>query len=169
MSYELLKKAYKIDLEKISEGFLYSDFICYAETRNEAKTNLLKEVKYEGLTLKYTDEELNYLNIPVLRCKRADKLSFEGVEKTLVEIDEILTERKRLEVLQEILDNENIKFCYIRKGCYYRPNYCGYTDFKDAVKHAKGCRDIWLERIDIEEHNKLINEEIRELERRLIA
>lgn len=179
MEYKLAKKAYEIDFSKIEEGYLYdsSSFIIYAETRNKAKTDLLKKAYCESICLSGEEDEVTYLTIPVIRCKSADKYFFEDKEMSLFNIDEELTERKRLSVLQEILDNQHIKYCYIRKGSYYGPNSRGYTDFKhkagiytkeEAVSHAKSCRDLWLERIDIEDHNKMINQEVRELQTRLL-
>ena len=180
MKYKLAKKAYEIDFSKIEEGFLYdsSSFISYAETRNKAKSELLKKTYCENICLDGEDDEVTYLTIPVIRCKEADKYIFEDKQMSLYDIEKELFERKRLADLQEILDNENIKYCYIRKGGYYKPNSCGYTDFKhragvytkeEAVSHAISCRDIWLERIDIEEHNKMMKDEIRDLERRLLT
>lgn len=32
--------------------------------------------------------------------------------------------------LNKIIKNKNITHCYIHKGSYYKPNACGYTDFK---------------------------------------
>lgn len=179
MKYKLAKKAYEIDFSKIEEGFLYdsSSFITYAETRNKAKSQLLKQSYCESICLEGEDEEVTYLTIPVIRFKEADKYFFEDKEMSLYDIEQELSERKRLADLQEILDNENIKYCYIRKGGYYKQNSCGYTDFKhragvytkeEAVSHAKSCRDIWLERIDIEEHNKMMNEEINDLISRVL-
>lgn len=89
----------------------------------------------------------------------------------------IKTERRRLSKLDEILMNPSVKYCYIRKGSYYRPNSCGYTDYKhkagvytkeDAVDHAKGCRDLSLEIVDVPEHNQMIQSEIQELQKRIL-
>jgi len=177
MKLELTKKAFEINFSKIEEGYLYSPEVCYAKNRNEAKSKLLAQTKYESIMLCGEDEEVTYLNIPVLRCSHLDKYSFEGKELTEQEIEEKLDEIKRLSILDEILNNQHIQYCYIRKGSYYRPNSCGYTDFKhragvyeksDAVSQAKSCSDIWLERIDIEEHNKMMQDEIRDLTSRLI-
>lgn len=179
MKYKLAQKAYEIDFSKIEEGFLYdsSRFITYAETRNKAKSQILKEAYCESICLEGEEDEVTYLTIPVIRCKEADKYFFEDKEISLYQIEEELTERKRLSDLQEILDNESIKYCYIRKGGYYKPNSCGYTDFKhragvytkkEAVSHAKSCSDIWLERIDIEDHNKMIQSEIQDLQTRIL-
>lgn len=179
MEYKLAQKAYEIDWSKIEEGFLYdsSSFIVYAETRNKAKTELLKKAYFENVCLSGEDDEVTYLTIPVIRCKEADKYKFEDKDLTKRQIEEIQTERQRIYDLDEILNNPNIKYCYIVKGSYYRPNSCGYTDYKhkagvytkeEAVSHAKSCRDIRLERIDIEDHNKMIQSEINELKRRII-
>ena len=76
------------------------------------------------------------------------------------------------------MNDNGIKYCYIRKGSYYKPNSCGYTDFKhragvyskeEAVSSAKSCRDITLEIIDIQSHNEMLNIEIAELQNKLLA
>ena len=171
MKYTLAKKAYEIDFSRIEEGFLYdsSSFIIHSETRNKAKSELLKKAYCENICLSGEDDEVNYLTIPVIRCKEADKYFFEDKEMSLSSIEEELTERKRIFDLDEILNNEYIKYCYIIKRGYYRPNNCGYTDFKhragvysieEAVSSAKSCRDIRIERIDINEHNQMIKDEV---------
>ena len=180
MKYTLAKKAYEIDFSRIEEGFLYdsSSFIIHSETRNKAKSELLKKAYCENICLSGEDDEVNYLTIPVIRCKEADKYFFEDKEMSLSSIEEELTERKRIFDLDEILNNEHIKYCYIIKRGYYRPNNCGYTDFKhragvyskeEAVSSAKGCRDIRIERIDIDEHNQMIKDEVQELNTRLLV
>jgi hypothetical protein len=173
----IVSKAYEIDFSKIEEGFLYSERICYAKNRNEAKSILLRENKDENICIKGTDDELNYLNIPVIRCKNADKVIFDGKEVVRSSIDELIIERERIAKLHEIANNPNIKYCYIIKGSYYRPNSCGYTSLRfeagvypkdEAVSHAKSVREIRLEWVDIEEHNKMINQKIAELQGRLL-
>ena len=173
----IVSKAYEIDFSKIEEGYLYSEKICYAKNRNEAKSILLKENKYEGICIKGTDEEVDYMSIPVIRCKNADKIIFEGKEVVRSSIDELISERERLAKLDEISNNPNIKYCYIIKGSYYRPNSCGYTSLRfeagvypkdEAVSRAKLVRGIRLEWVDIEEHNKMINQKIAELQGRLL-
>jgi hypothetical protein len=173
----IVKKAYEIDLDKLDEGYLFSPTICYAENANKAKSKLLKDVQHHDWTLKYSYEVLNYLNIPVKRCKSADKVIFEGKEVTRCSIKEIIEERERIARLDEILNNPNIIYCYIRKGSYYRPNSCGYTSHleeagvypkEEAVKHAKSVREIRIEWCDVQEHNQRINDKIRDLTRRLL-
>jgi hypothetical protein len=173
----VVKKGYEIDLEKLDEGYLSDTIGCCAEDRNKAKKELLKQIRYDNWVLKSTGEELTYLNIPVKRRKSSDMVIFEGKEVIRCSIDGLITERERLSKLDEISNNPNIKYCYIIKGSYYRPNSCGYTSLRyeagvypkeEAVRHAKSVREIRLEWVDIEEHNKMINEKIRDLKERLL-
>lgn len=174
----IVQKAYKIDLDKLDEGYLSDSIICFAENRNKAKSILLQEIRYDDWKIKYTDEEVNYLNIPVKRAKSADKVIFEGKEVSRFSIDSLIEERIRLNQLDIIANNPNIKFCYIMKGnSYYRPNHSGYTYVRfeagvypkdEAVKTARHCSDIRLEWVDEEEHNKMINQKIQELRDKLI-
>ena len=121
--------------------------------------------------------KLSYLNIPVKRKKLSDKVIFEGKEVLRCSIDKLINERERVSKLDEIENNPSIKYCYIIKGSYYRPDWCGYTSLKfeagvypknEAVRHAKSVREIRLECVDIEEHNKMINQKISELHGRLL-
>lgn len=173
----IVSKAYEIDLDKLDEGYLSDSIICYAENSNKAKTELLKQVKYDDWKLKYSGEELTYLNIPIKRRKSSDKVIFEGKEVLRCSIDELINERQRIAKLDEIANNPNIKYCYIIKGSYYRPNSCGYTSLRyeagvypkdEAISHAKSVREIRLEWVDIEDHNKMINQKIAELQGRLL-
>lgn len=172
-------KAFEIDLEKIEEGYLYDTKMCYAENRNQAKSTLLKEIRYEDMKIRHTDKEVDYLNIPIKRRKCADKVLFEGELISKYKVSEIESERNRIAKLDEILNNPSIKYCYIKKGAmYYRPLAAGYTEYivyagvylkEDAVKQAKSCRELYLVRIDIDEHNKLINSQISELQTRILS
>lgn len=170
-------KAYQIDLSKIEEGFLYDTIMCYADNANQAKQILLRENRYENLILSKSNEEVNYLTIPVIRRKSDDKIIFEGQAVTEIEKNRILYKRERDLLLENILNDANIKYCYIKKGSYYRPNSCGYTDFKhragvytkqEAVQSAKSCNELTIIPIDILEHNEMINIEISCLSSRLL-
>jgi hypothetical protein len=173
----IIEKAYEIDLEQIDEGFLFDTVICHAENSNKAKVKLLEKIKYDNWRLKYTHEDLSYLNIPVKRKKSSDKVVFEGEEIRRWKIDDILNKRERYSKLDSILNNPDVQYCYIWKGEYYRPNYKGYTYHqweagvypkKDAVKHAKSVNEIRLICVNVTEHNKLIRHKISQLEENLI-
>ena len=74
--------------------------------------------------------------------------------------------------LKKIANNKKIRFCYIRKGPYYRPNACGYTDFitkagvytkEEAIKRAESCKELTIIPVNIDEHNKFIVDEVKDL------
>jgi len=65
----------------------------------------------------------------------------------------------------------------IKGGYYYRPQSRGYTEHKyeagifltsDAEDHKKHCAELHIVPIDIDEHNEMIREHIREVEPFLI-
>jgi len=177
MTYKLIKKAYGVNWDKIDEGDYYRGNISpvYAEGRNEAKSLLLSEVS--DYNLRFSDEDITYLNAPIIRYKDCDKYEFKGKELTLRQIEDKKRQDERDNELQSILNDESIIYCYIRKGSYYRPNSCGYTDRRDragvytkeeAVSSARSCQELSIIPIDIKEHNKMIQFEINELNERLL-
>lgn len=95
---------------------------------------------------------------------------------TLHRYEEIVCRRNRNAKLDQMLID--YKYAYIMKrGTYYLPGSCGYTSYRskagvykieEAVQHAKGCEEIYLETIDIEEHNKMVKNEIKNLTERII-
>lgn len=79
--------------------------------------------------------------------------------------------------LNKIIKDKNITHCYIKKNSYYMPKYCGYTDYKvkasiytkeEALQHYTACNELRLIQININEHNKMIVDEIKDLMSRLI-
>ncbi len=80
--------------------------------------------------------------------------------------------------IKKIENSKKIKYVYIRKGgAYYRPNACGYTEYKytagvydkkNACDKAKLCRDIDLIPVDVNEHNLIIAEKIQEIASNII-
>ena len=178
MKLKIHQKAYELDLSKLSEGFLSSEIILHAENRNKARHLILEKVKYDDWKLYKTDEELSYLNIPVIRCESADKVYFEDKIINKGEIKFILEKREKIKYLQSIKDNESITHCYIiKRGSYYRPGYCGYTESvieagvyskDEAISHSLCCDELSIHPIDKEIHNKLILNKIEELKNNLI-
>jgi len=80
--------------------------------------------------------------------------------------------------LKRIAKAKWITHCYIRKGSYYRPNACGYTDYQakagiytkeDALKHAEHCSELTLIPIENAKHNAMLLEEVNELLSRIIC
>mgnify|MGYP003635187848 CR=1 FL=1 len=168
----IVKKAWQIDLSRVYEGYLHSSDIKYAETRGKAKAQYCL---YDYWVDKH--DTYTYLNLPVIRCKEADKYEFEGEYKTKWQIEEIAQKRKKVVKLENMLEDKSITHCYIKKGGYYRPGGAGYTDFRtragvftiqEGVSSAKSCGELYIIPIVVEEHNKIILEEIKDLKTRLI-
>lgn len=176
--YTLKEKAYKINLDRIDKGYLFCEQIFWAKSIGKAKKELMEKIQYEGYQPR-EGGDITYLNIPVLRAKEHDLYEFEGNDITIYKIEKIIEERERILELNKTLEDPTIKFCYIRKrGSYYRPNCCGYTEFedkagvytkKDAVSQAMSCDELTIRPVDIEQHNKMINESIYELQKQLIS
>ncbi len=170
------KKAWAVDLSRIEEGYMYADEIVYADKRSEARKKLL--ALYYGASLRGSTDELTYLTIPVVRQKNLDLIEYKGEFYTQGEIERIERTRERNEKLEAILADTSVEFCYIRKGgYYYRPMNSGYTEYirdagvytkADAVQSARRCGELTPIPITVEEHNKLINEEIQKLKEKLL-
>ncbi len=81
--------------------------------------------------------------------------------------------------LNKIEKNKKVTHCYIRKhGSYYRPDCCGYTEYRhragvyekqDAISKARSCRDLDILPIDHAEHNKNLCAEIKDIATRLFV
>src|SRR5659263_242875 len=106
--YIIVQKSYRIDFNKIEEGYLASEVECYAETFTKAKVKLFDMIRNEGWKRKFGDD-ITYCTIPVLRNKSADLVMFDGVETPMYEIDQILSERARFDKLDAILNDTSIK------------------------------------------------------------
>lgn len=175
----IVEKAFKVALEKLNDGYMCDSIICYAKDHNQARRILLNQIELEEYTLRWSDEKINYLNIPVVRCENADKVIFEGEVVVRYTIEEIIYERERKAKLYEILNNPEVKLFYIKKrGLYYRPNNAGYTELKyeagiytkeSAVSEALSVRDLFLIEADVAEHNKMITDKIEALKKHLIS
>lgn len=172
-------KAYTVNLNRIENGWEYSEVVCYAKDKNEARAILLKKIRFDEYRLKYTKREVDYLNIPVIRVKDRDLVFYEGVYITKSQLDHINLIKKRKDEYKLILDDQSITHCFIiKRGCYYRPNYCGYTERfyeagvyekQNAIKHAGDSLDITIKPIDNERHNRDIQRVIDMLNTKFIT
>jgi len=175
---EIKEKAWKVDLDRIDEGYLWHAEIVYSESRNTAKSKLLEAYSHD-LNLNDCDKtEVNYLNIPVIRAKEYDKYEYGG---EILSIDEIIEKKRRIErhsKLDAIMNDESITHCYIYKnGSYYADNHCGYVGSKtragiytkeDAVSSGRSCDQLYIDPINTKEHNEMVQSEIEKLQKRLI-
>lgn len=171
---QFAQKAWEIDFGRVEEGYMFEKVWAYGNTVGQTKQELLVEV--EGCK-NYLGEEITFLNIPIIRCKEKDKYYFEGEPETVADIEYIKALRERTNELDAMLADNNITHCYIRKGSYYRPGSSGYTDMRhragvfstlEAVSSARHCKDLTIIPVGIDEHNKMIEDEINDLKTRLI-
>lgn len=168
-------KAWRLKTREISEGYHHSDDVVYADTRGAAKSLWLSEIEPAELM---NGEEVTYLNIPVVRAKDHDRAVYDGEILKPYEIRWREIEKEKQKELYVILADPEISHCYIRKGgYYYRPNCCGYTEFKlfagiyekhEAAKYVSGCSELTAVPINTIEHNAYLNEHITEIQSRLI-
>lgn len=170
-------KAYVINLSKIDEGYLYSQEVVYANTVGEAKSIFL------GMSDKYyllsTGDECTFLTLPLKRNKYLDKYK---VGEGYLSIDDMLKQATLIQhntKLSNILNNPSIEYVYVKKdGKYYCDNAMGYTHYrknagifskKEGVNIGFGYTNYDIIPIDIDEHNQMIEEEIKYLKSKLIC
>jgi len=174
-----VQKAYEIDLDKISEGYLYSNYICHADNKNQAKSALLKQSQYDDLKLRVTEEPVTYITLPVVRIKSLDKYMYKGELMTQETILYRETKDEHNARIQGILDDNHVTHCHISKrSYYYRDGYCGYTEDinkagvypkVDAAEHCRNSPELYMIPIDAREHNERINKAIEEMKARMLA
>lgn len=176
---QIVKKCYCVDLNKIQDSWGYSEITVYAENSQKAKSALLNEVKWMGMKRSYTDDEVDYLTLPVKRNAIGDIVIFEGQEIKRWEVNEKIKEREFNAQLDLILNDKTVTHCHIRKGGrYYCDRHCGYTERltkagvyskEEAIREARSCHgEVLAIPIDIPSHNKSIEAEIKDLQSRLI-
>ena len=147
--------------------------IVYASTPGKAKSKAS-----EWSFWQIDGQDPSYIDLKCRRAKGADLVVFEGKEVERYLIDSILLDRKREAKLNSFLNDDTLTHCYICKhGLYYKPNSIGYSNLKqnaglytiqEGVSHAISCSELWLERTNVEDHNKLLNEAIKKLQESLI-
>lgn len=174
------QKAYKIDATSLEEPYFCPDNTFYG-TRSDAKQEALRELNFNSLQDKNGDD-FTFLNVRVKRAPKSDLYMVDGKLKTGWQIEEEKAVNEKEAQLQAMLsDNPENSFAYIKKrGVYYGPNNCGYTDskqkagvytLKDAVSTCSNMSlsdNMWPELIDKEIHNEMIRAEIERLKTKLV-
>jgi hypothetical protein len=168
-----IQKAYMVNLDRIDEGYLHdSDYSTVtADSIGKARKKLFEMSR--DMTLR-NGAEITFTNLPIIRNPKLDLYDFEGQHLSKRKIEEIVKERQRLSKLQEILVDESIVYVFIfKRGCYYGNNWCGYTDAQhragvynksEAISHARGCEELTVIPINIDNYNNMLSKEIENLE-----
>lgn len=122
---KIVEKAWMMNLDKIEEGYLYSECIKYAETKGKAKSKFL--YSFDGIP--EHEDELTFLNMPVLRCKESDKVLFDDEIIYRYQVEKRIWCKNRDEKsIKLVKENPNSLF-FIKAGCYnsyWGPNRAGY-------------------------------------------
>jgi hypothetical protein len=180
------KKAYQVNPvnldhshEFVARGYIYDSF--YAANEKEARLKALKHLDNYGVDEDNCDNPLTYITVKVKRYTDNDLFMDNGVLKTKSRIEADQRRQERDAGFRKLLDDHPNGYALIRKGGYfYRPNSCGYTEFRTeagiytltrAVNECLGMSDseyMRPELIDIAEHNKIILAKIDELKTKLI-
>ena len=174
----LKSRAWVLNKNIFSEPWFVPDDVFYAETASKAKSGFLSTI--DGLN-DYCHNDITFLSIRVKRSKENDKYLIDGEVKKLYQIEYDRKKKERDENLDLILkENPTAKAYIIKGGVYYRPKNSGYSEYileagiysiQDAVQSVKMCSlgdNMRLEIIDVDEHNKRINDKIENLKTRLI-
>lgn len=168
----IVDKAYELNREKIREGSFFEDVVVYATTRGKAKSLIFEKIENLG----YEDifgEELDFLNLPVRRCKKADRVLLGGIVQTVAQYERFLREQEREKYFRDLLVEHKGKLAHIiKRGSYYGPDWKGYVDkqwqagvytLEEAVQAARDCQDITLRVFEKKEYNEMIIRELRAL------
>lgn len=173
----IIRKSWKVNFGKISEGYLFDPSSVLAENVNHAKKLLLG--LNPGMFLSSSDDEVTYLTIPVSRNPSGDLIIYDGKEMLRSDVYAYIKSKERSEDLRRYAES-SYDFFYIKKGCYYyRKGSQGYSEYlfmagvfnkKDAIKEAEGCDKLELVPIaSVSEHNAYVSEQINKLKENLIV
>jgi hypothetical protein len=175
---KIIEKAYRLNLDKIDDGFLCTERWCTAPNANIARGKLYADVKYEDMLMRFTVEPVTYFNLPVERYFERDTVLYKGENVIRHQVDYLIKRDLHQENLTALAKNKNVTHCYIKKhGSYYRDNARGYTtDITEAgiytkveaIKHANHCLDLILIPINIEEHNAKLLKHIATYQAKLL-
>lgn len=178
MRYNIISKNYYIDLSNISEGYLFGDNTFYAKSRNDAKMTAVSMLESNNFTDTLDGSEITYLTVKVYRNESEDLIDYDGKLIKRYQLDKEIEREKLISKYRKEIKSKGIKYCYIKKGCrYYLPESSGYSEYKTkagvfdvkyGISEVISCDQLTLEFIDIDQHNELIQTEIKELSGKLI-
>lgn len=176
---ELHTMAWVINKNKLAEPWFAPDEVYYGSSVGKVKRKALNDL--DGHLSSIFKEPFTFLNVPLVRAKQFDKYIIDGIIKTMADIDYDNRKAKQdTELLKIVNENPDGMAYIIKGGMYYRPDNCGYTEFKsmagvypvsDAARSVRGCSlgdNMRMVLIDKDEHNAMINERIEDLKTRLI-
>lgn len=84
---------------------------------------------------------------------------------------------KRIQYAKDCQNSQATHYYILKRGVYYRPNSCGYTDCRhragvyskeEAISEYLACDELGIRPVDISEHNMIVQKEIDHLQSLLI-
>jgi len=178
----LQEKAWVINPSYLSEQDKYHtpEEVVFADSRGKAKSELLSKL-YDYDLKDYLGDDITFLNLRVKRDKYFDKYLVNGEIKSAWQIELDRQTKERNDEVDRMVKENPTGFAYIKKrGLYYRPNSCGYTEYlisagvypiqraADIVKSCSIGDHMLLIPIDPKEHNEKLNKTINDIKSRLI-
>lgn len=155
--------------------------IVVAESEKLARKEALNLLRENQIDSDHFGNEFTYISLNLKRFPECDKFMVGNKVMSRDDIDYEKKKNDRDAEFRQLLSDNPGGWAYIRKGgSYYRPNSCGYTEFKpyagvyplkDAVKECIGMSLAEYMRpilIDVTEHNEMMNKHIEELKSRII-
>ena len=134
MKYEIVEKAWCVDADKFTEPWYHNQQIYYG-TKGQAKSSAVCDNDAGELL---NGKEINFLNIPVIRCKEHDKIKYNGEIIKRYQIADKVREVKIKELPKDkyyyVQDNRN----YVGNAVlWWGINGNGYvTDLQKAHKYT---------------------------------
>jgi len=186
MKEEIIKKAWKISVKNLEEPWHYNDVIISAETRGQARSEGLTEMRNLGATklvdYKYDDTEVYYTDIIAHRAKEYDTILFEGKEMKRHAIEKHIWCRERDQKALDLTVSNPNDLAVVWAGCYRgywgsgRSGYsddiifAGKYDVKEAYEIVRGSdygRQETVRLLNVEEFNANIDTEVEKLQKQM--
>lgn len=171
---QIIEKAWKVNLNLVEEPYWYDHLVYHAETKGKAKIKALIDLDSGN---HINGEQIDFLNMPLVRSKEDDRVKYNGIIMYRYDVERHRRSEERRKELDSLLELDTEYYYIGKRGLFYKPDCCGYTDFQwragvykkeFAVSHAKACEEIILTPVNIDEHNELIHSQIEFLQGNLI-
>lgn len=183
MKEQIIKKAWKISVKDLSEPWYFEDVYVNCETRGEARSKGLTEMRNLGATkLVDYDTEVYYTDIIAHRVKEYDTILFEDKEMKRHQIEEHIWCKERDQKALDLTVSNPNDLAVVWAGCYrgyWGANRSGYSDdiifagkysiqeAYDIVIGSDYGRQETVRLLNVAEFNANINTEVIKLQKQI--
>ena len=133
MKETIVKKAWSISAKDLIEPWHHDDIVVFADTRGEARSKGLDELRYQGATKDVSyleDNEIYYTDIGATRYKESDKIQFEDKVVSRSQVKNYLWQKERDENARQLTITHPNDLAVVYAGCYgqyWGANHSGYS------------------------------------------